>query len=488
MTILVIDIGTTGLRAALIDESGAINTSAYRHCAPTSPAPGLVEFDASMMWQTALEACRQVLSESPSPIIAVGIANQRASTVVWDSTTGTPLGPALGWQDLRTVVDCMTLRAEHGLAFAPNQTATKAAWMLRTCLADASADVRSNVRVGTIDSWIAWNLTDRTHFVTDHTNAAVTGLTTPDGLNWRDDVLSILGIEPHQLPTIVSSRGTVGPATALPGAPLLTALIGDQQASLLGQGCVTPGRTKITFGSGGMLDLFVGSTPPSQSTRSTHGTFPIVAHSDDSSVFYGIEAVMLAAGTNIEWLVHDMQLAPDAASTETIAATVPSTDGVVFVPAPLGLGTPHWDYGARGTLLGVTRGTTRGHIVRAVLEGVAHRGVDLVEAAEADSDLTIDALHIDGGMSRNRVFVHALANAAQRVVHVAPVTEATTLGAAMLAGTSAGVWGSLNEASSGLKPSWSCEPDGARGVSRDEWAEAIGRARGWIPDLSALDF
>jgi glycerol kinase len=237
-----------------------------------------------------------------------------------------------------------------------------------------------------------------------------------------------------------------------------------------------------------MLDLFMGSTPPSESTRSTHGTFPIVAHSDDSSVFYGIEAVMLAAGTNIEWLVHDMQLAPDAASTETIAATVPSTDGVVFVPAPLGLGTPHWDYGARGTLLGVTRGTTRGHIVRAVLEGVAHRGVDLVEAAEADSDLTIDALHIDGGMSRNRVFVHALANAAQRVVHVAPVTEATTLGAAMLAGTSAGVWGSLNEASSGLKPSWSCEPDGARGVSRDEWAEAIGRARGWIPDLSALDF
>jgi glycerol kinase len=382
----------------------------------------------------------------------------------------------------------MTLRAEHGLAFAPNQTATKAAWMLRTYLADASADERSKVRVGTIDSWIAWNLTDRTHFVTDHTNAAVTGLTTPDGLNWRDDVLSILGIEPHQLPTIVSSRGTVGPATALPGAPLLAALIGDQQASLVGQGCVTSGRTKITFGSGGMLDLFMGSTPPSESTRSTHGTFPIVAHSDDSSVFYGIEAVMLAAGTNIEWLVHDMQLAPDAASTETIAATVPSTDGVVFVPAPLGLGTPHWDYGARGTLLGVTRGTTRGHIVRAVLEGVAHRGVDLVEAAEADSDLTIDALHIDGGMSRNRVFVHALANAAQRVVHVAPVTEATTLGAAMLAGTSAGVWGSLNEASSGLKPSWSCEPDGARGVSRDEWAEAIGRARGWIPDLSALDF
>jgi glycerol kinase len=488
VTILVIDIGTTGLRTALIDGSGTIIASVYRHCAPTSPAPGLVEFDASTMWQTTLEACRQVLSESPTPIVAVGIANQRASTVVWNCTTGKPLGPALGWQDLRTIVDCMTLRAEHGLVFAPNQTATKAAWMFRTYLADATSEERSNVRVGTIDSWIAWNLTDGEHFVTDHTNAAVTGLTTPNGLTWRDDVLSLLGIDRHQLPTIVSSRGTVGPATALPGAPLLTALVGDQQASLIGQGCVTSGRTKVTFGSGGMLDAFVGSTPPSQSTRSSHGTFPIVAHSDDTAVFYGIEAVMLAAGTNIEWLVHDMQLVPDAASTEALAATVASTDGVVFVPAPLGLGTPHWDYGARGTLLGVTRGTTRAHIVRAVLEGVAHRGVDLVEAAEADSGLAIDALHIDGGMSRNRVFVQALADAAQRVVHVAPVTEATTLGAAFLAGTSAGVWGSLNEASTRLTPSWSCEPAGTGGVSRDEWAEAIRRARGWIPDLSALDF
>ena len=488
MTVLVIDIGTTGLRAALVDEYGTIEASAYRHCAPTSPAPGLVEFDAVTMWQATLEACRQVLGDSTTPIVAVGIANQRASTVAWNATTGKPLGPALGWQDLRTIVDCITLRAEHGLAFAPNQTATKAAWMLRTYLADASPEERSNVRIGTIDSWIAWNLSEGAHFVTDHTNAAVTGLTTPDGLSWRDDVLSILGIEPHQLPTIVPSRGAIGAAPALPGAPLLTALVGDQQASLVGQGCVTPGRTKITFGSGGMLDLFVGPTPPSQSARSSHGTFPIVAHSDATTIFYGTESVMLAAGTNIEWLVHDMQLVPDAASTEALAATVPSTDGVVFVPAPLGLGTPHWDYGARGTLLGVTRGTTRAHIVRAVLEGVAHRGVDLVEAAEADSGLHIDALHIDGGMSRNRVFVQALADAAQRVVHVAPVTEATTLGAAFLAGTSAGVWGSLNEACAGLKPSWSCEPTSNGGVSRDAWGEAIGRARGWIPDLSALDF
>lgn len=488
MTVLVIDIGTTGLRAAIVDGHGNIVANVYKHCAPNSPAPGLVEFDASIMWQTTLEACRQVLSESQTLVTAVGIANQRASTVVWDSNSALPLGPSLGWQDLRTIVDCMTLRAEHGLAFAPNQTATKAAWMLRAYLGDRSAEERADVRIGTIDSWIAWNLTGGTHFVTDHTNAAVTGLTTADGLSWRDDVLSTLGIERQQLPTIVPSCGHIGPATALPGAPRLAALIGDQQASLVGQGCISPGRAKITFGTGGMLDLFVGNTPPSQSVRSENGTFPIVAHSSESSVFYGTEAVMLAAGTNVEWLVHDMQLVPDAASTESLAATVPSTDGVVFVPALLGLGTPHWDYGARGTLLGATRGTTRAHIVRAVLEGVAHRGVDLVDAAAADSGLSIDELHIDGGMSRNRVFVQALADAAHRVVHVARVTEATTLGAAFLAGTSAGVWGSLDEASSGLRPSWSCEPTGSGSVSRDQWAEAIGRTRGWIPDLSALDF
>ena len=488
MTILVIDIGTTGLRAALVDEGGHITSHAYRHCAPSSPAPGLVEFDAMTMWKSTLDACEQLLSAASSPVTAVGVANQRASTVMWDATTGEPIGPSLGWQDLRTIVDCMMLRAEHGLAFAPNQTATKASWMARTYLGGGSTRHLADIRIGTIDTWIAWKLTEGVHHVTDHTNAAVTGLTTSDGKEWRDDILTILGIERHQLPEIVTSRGSIGLVTALPGAPMLHALIGDQQASLVGQGCVSAGRAKITFGSGGMLDLFVGDSPPSQSARSTHGTFPIVAHSHDSNVHYGTEAVMLAAGTNIEWLVHDMQLVPDAASTEAIAATVDSTEGVVFVPALLGLGTPHWDYGARGTLLGATRGTTRAHVVRAVLEGVAHRGVDLVEAAEADSGLDIGELHIDGGMSRNRVFVQSLADAANRIVHVAPVTEATTLGAAFLAGTSAGVWASLEEASSASVPSWTCEPSGKAGVSRAQWTEALSRAGGWIPDLSALDF
>ena len=488
MTILVIDIGTTGLRAALVDENGTITAHAYRHCAPSSPTPGLVEFDAMHMWNATLDACEQVLGETTSPVVAVGVANQRASTVMWDAATGIPVGPSLGWQDLRTIVDCMTLRAEHGLAFAPNQTATKAAWMSRTYLTNESAQSSTDIRIGTIDSWIAWKLTNGAHHVTDHSNAAVTGLTTADARQWRDDILVTLGIAREQLPTIVPSRGLIGEATALPGAPVLAALVGDQQASLVGQGCVSPGRTKITFGSGGMLDLFVGDAPPAQSARSTHGTFPIVAHSHDSTIHYGTEAVMLAAGTNVEWLVHDMQLAPDAASTESIAASVDSTDGVVFVPALLGLGTPHWDYGARGMLLGATRGTTRAHVVRAVLEGVAHRGVDLVDAAEADSGLSIDELHIDGGMSRNRVFVQSLADAAGRIVHVAPVTEATTLGAAFLAGTNQGVWSSLEAAGSGSAPSWSCEPRGAAGVSRAQWAEAISRARGWIPDLSALDF
>jgi glycerol kinase len=288
------------------------------------------------------------------------------------------------------------------------------------------------------------------------------------------------------LPAVVDSSGIVGEATALPGAPPIAALVGDQQASLVGQGCVTPGRAKITFGTGGMLDMCRGPEPPGSAARGEHGTFPIVAWSRRGSLTWGVEAIMLSAGTNVEWLRDDLGLIETSSDSHDVAATVEGSDGAVYVPALLGLGTPAWDYGARGTLLGITRGTTRAHIVRAVLEGVAHRGADLVAAAEADTGLTIDTLRVDGGMSVNPTFTQALANAAGRPVEVSPVVEATTIGAAFLAGLATDVWDDISDAEQTWTPARVVEP-GDR-LDRETWSRAVDRARGWIPELSALDF
>lgn len=487
MSVLVIDVGTSGLRAAVVTAQSTVASVHYEEFAPQSPAPGMVEFDARAMATAVLRVANAALAES-GPVSSVGITNQRASTIVWRRSTGEPLGPAIGWQDLRTVFDCIMAKANHGLALAPNQTATKAAWMLANYITDADLRSSDDICIGTVDAWIAWTLTEGASFVTDHTNAGVTGLTTPDATQWRQESLDALGISWQQLPTIVPTCSYVGDAVALPGAPPIHALVGDQQASLVGQGCIVEGRTKITFGTGGMLNVFTGQRAPSRAERASSGTFPIVAFSTSHVINYGTEAIMLSAGTNIEWLRDDMQLVASAAETHDVASSVSTSDGVVYVPALLGLGTPHWDYGARGTLLGITRGTTRAHIVRAVLEGVAHRGADLVDAAEQDSRLSIDELRIDGGMSRNPTFVQSLADATQRPVRVSPVTEATTLGAGFLAGVGVGLWSSLADATDAVTPADIVRPLGEPAVSRQQWAEAVSRAQAWIPDLSALDF
>ena len=473
MSILVIDVGTSGLRAAVVRPTGNVEHLFYESLAPNSPVPGLVEFDATAMRDAVLRVANASLGAA-GKVDAVGITNQRASCVAWDKNTGIPIGPALGWQDLRTVIECITARAEHGLYLAPNQTATKASWMLKNYAITSAA----SLCIGTVDTWVAFVLSQGQLFVTDDTNAAVTGLWTLQEQTWSPRILDIFGIDIEMMPTIVRSSGEVGNATALPGAPPIASLIGDQQASLVGQGCITPGKTKITFGTGGMLDTVTGTTPPTENRRSSGGTFPIVAFSDASGITWGAEAIMLSAGTNIEWLCSDMQLIDTPQQSHDVASQVETTDGVVYVPALLGLGTPKWDYGARGTLIGITRGTTRAHVVRAVLEGIAHRG--------ADSGLPIESLRIDGGMSKNPTFVQALANASQRPVEVSPVTEATTLGAAFLAGVAVGTWNSLEEACSTWKPASVVEPSSV--LNRAQWNQAVERAGGWIPELSGLDF
>ena len=476
--VLVIDVGTSSVRAAIVDGDARIVSEHREPLLPDSPAPGLVEFDASAMARVALDLARGALDNGP--VDAVGIANQRASAIVWDRATGEPVAPGIGWQDLRTVGRCLELRP-MGLRVAPNSSATKFESIL-----DATDNERSReLCLGTVESWIAWTLSDGALHVTDGTNAAITGLRTANNASWNAEALDTLRIAEASLPAVVDSSGVVGEATALSGAPPIAGLIGDQQASLLGQGCVRPNDAKVTFGTGGMLDVVLGPRP-SFTQQGDAGTFPIVTRRDGGSDTWGLEAVMLSAGTAVEWLRDDLGLVASAEESAAVASACSDTGDVWFVPALLGLGTPTWDLGARGSLVGLTRGTERAHVVRAVLEGVAHRGVDLLEAAEADAGVHIEVLRVDGGMSANAVFVQALADAAQRPIEVSPVREATALGAAFAAGRAVGIWTTDDEIAATWSPAERVEPRGQS--NRPRWKEAVERAQRWIPELSALEF
>lgn len=482
MSILVIDVGTSGIRAVIVRPDGTTDHEQHVEVLPSTPHPGLVEFDPSTLAQTALGLAERVRSLA-GPVDAVGVADQRASTVAWHARTGEPIGPGIGWQDLRTVGRCLELRAQ-GLAVAPNQTATKAEWLVQFA-ADAGIDA-DDVRIGTVDSWLAWHLTGGRRHVTDATNALVTGLYDVAGGRWDEALLERLGIPGGALPEVVDTTGHID-ATDLEGAPPLTALVGDQQASLIGQGCIAPGLAKITFGTGGMLDVCLGDLP---GPAPTEGTFPVIAWRDADRTVWGREAVMLSAGTAVEWLRDGLQLIESAEQSETVAASVPDAGGVTFVPSLSGTGTPDWDHGARGLLLGATRGTTRAHVVRAVLEGVAQRGADLVDATEADTAQAIGALRVDGGMSRNGVFVQALADATGHTIEVSSQREATALGAGFLAGTAVGTWTSLADAVASRVAGTSVEPAidrERRHAARAQFIEARRRAGGWIPELSSLD-
>ncbi len=481
MSVLVVDVGTSSVRAAIVEADASIGHEQLRPLLPDSPAPGLVEFDAARLAGTVLDAATATLAAYGRAVDGVGITDQRGSSIVWDRATGAPIGPAIGWQDLRTIGMCLEQQA-NGFRFAPNVSATKVAYLLDTFDPDRSRDLC----FGTVDSYVAWILSEGAVHVTDASNAAITGLLRGDGSGWYPGALEALRIPPSLMPTVVDSCGAIGSATALAGSPPITALVGDQQASLLGQACVRPGPAKITFGTGAMLDMVLGPDRPTFETRGGGGTFPIIAWRVGGSDTWGLEAIMLAAGTNVEWLREDLGIIASSDESHEVAQQCSDSGGVVFVPALLGLGTPQWDFGARGTVLGLTRGSGRPELVRAVLEGVAQSGADLVEAAETDAGRSIDVLRIDGGMSRNPTFVQALADAARKPVEVSPVKEATTLGAGFLAGIAVGLWPDLDALDDTWKPLTRYEP--GEPLDRDAWRRAIERARRWIPELSTVDF
>jgi len=478
--ILVVDVGTSSVRAAVVDADARIVTEHREPSLPSSPMPGLVEFDATAIAEAVLRVAHAAL-DAAGDVAAVGIANQRGSAIVWDRATGTPVAPGLGWQDLRTVGRCLELQGSD-IWLGPNHSATK----LETLLDGADPERAGDLCVGTVDSWVIWTLSNGALHFSDSTNAQITGLRATENGSWDERVLDTLRISERSLPAVIDSSGTVGPATALPGAPPITGVLGDQQASLLGQGCVRAGDAKITFGTGGMLDVVLGADRPALGLRGDAGTFPLVTRRVEGTDMWGLEAVMLSAGTNVEWLRDDLGLVASAEDADAVAASCADSGDVWFVPALLGLGTPHWDFGARGTLVGLTRGTDRAHVVRAVLEGVAHRGADLVEAAEADSSHTIATVRVDGGMTANTVFVQALADATQRPIEVSPVREATALGAAFAAGAEIGWWATDDDIAATWSPGARVEP--GRPLDRDRWRDAVARAEKWIPDLSAVSF
>jgi glycerol kinase len=496
MSILVIDVGTSSVRAALVGSDSSVTRVSRRPLPPDVPMAGLVEFDPAAMWAAALSAAEETLAgagaaagaggrddrgDRDDRVQAVGVTTQRASTVAWNARTGEPIGPGLGWQDLRTVGACLEMQAK-GFRFSPSESATKFAWHVQQAGAAGS-----DLRLGTVDSWIAWNLTGRERHITDATNAGVTGVYSVAGGGWRTEALEALGLAPESLPEIVDSTGQLGVASALPGSLPLCCLVGDQQASLVGQGCTEPGLAKITFGTGGMLDVCLGEKGPEQGERTAQGCFPIVAWRRDGRITWGSEAIMLAAGTAVDWLVEDLGILANPAESEVVAASCETTDGVVMVPALLGYGTPQWDFGARGALFGLTRGSTRAHVVRAVLEGIAHSGADLLEATESDTGLTIERLRVDGGMSANRLFVQALADACGRPIEVSRELEATTLGAGYLAGIATGMWSGTAEIARAWTPKETVEPSG-RDAGRELWRRAVRRAGQWYPELSAISF
>jgi glycerol kinase len=477
---LAIDVGTASVRTALVDEHGTVSHARQRPLSIASPAPGEVELDPAEIGRAALELATDTLIDGGGCDV-VGVTNQRATTILFDPTTSTAVGPALGWQDLRTVIDCLVLQGE-GLRVAPNQSATKLRWLLGN-----AGRPTAGLRMATVETWVTFLLTRGRTFITDHSNAAVTGLVGADPRRWDEGVLATLDVNVDALATIVDTMGEHGMASALPGSPPVTALVGDQPASLYGQCCVRHGA-KITFGTGAMLDLVRGPEGPGTMNRFESGCFPVVVASRGGEVTWGVEGIVLSAGACVEWL-RDLGVISDPSECDGLAFSV-ERDGVTFVPALSGLGTPWWDFGARGGFFGLTRGTTRAHLVRAVLAGVAERGADLVEAARAETGLGLDEIRVDGGMSASRFLLQQLTDATGSRVALSSEREATTRGAGLMALVSAGHLSAADV--EGLwRPAEVFTPrttDAERDTRRDEWRSNVERVRRTIPELSAIAF
>lgn len=478
--LLALDQGTTSSRALLFDEAGNELAMAQRELHPVFPHPGWVEHDPEEIWTTQITVAAECLAKVPGvEVRAIGITNQRETTIVWDRATGTPIANAIVWQDRRTAPLCDALReheplvrARTGLVLDAYFSGTKLRWLLDHT--NASGDLA----FGTVDSWLIWRLTGGRAHITDVTNASRTMLFDIHRREWDDDLLDLLRIPRTMLPKVCASSGIVAEtATGLPipaGIPI-AGIAGDQQAALFAQRCTHPGMVKNTYGTGSFIVMNTGG----EAVASSHGLLSTIACGERQ---YALEGSIFVTGAAIQWLRDRLGIIHTAAEVEALATSVEDTNGVVFVPAFTGLGTPHWDGYARGVIAGLTLGASAAHLARAALESIALQTVDVLKAMQADSGITLRELRVDGGATVNDLLMQMQADLAGIPVIRARRPEATALGAAYLAGLAVGFWRSEDEIDAQWTAERTFEPrmsHDARAAKIAEWHRGVDRAKGW---------
>jgi glycerol kinase len=453
-SVLAIDQGTTGSTALVVADDGRILARAYSEFTQHFPRPGWVEHDPEELWTVTLAVAQEAVREAGETPAAVGITNQRETVVAWDRATGRPLHRALVWQDRRTAERCRELQAELGDAYVAEHTglvwdpyfsATKAEWLLANVPEVRAAAGAGTLALGTIDAWLVYRLTAGAHLATDHSNASRTLLYNLAARDWDADLLARFGVPRDALPAIVRSSEVVGEtaASVVGFAAPIAGIAGDQQAALFGQGCWHPGDAKCTYGTGAFLLMMIGeelAEPPAPS-----GVLTTAACTANGDVGYALEGSIFIAGAAIQWLRDGLQLVEHASETEALARSIDDTGGVYFVPALVGLGAPHWESEARGTIVGLTRGTGRAHVVRAALESMAYGTREVLDRMHDVSGVDLTALKVDGGAAANDWLMQFQADALGVAVSRPDVVESTAMGAAGLAGLAAGVWSSAED-------------------------------------------
>jgi glycerol kinase len=488
--VLALDQGTTSSRALVFDERGAVRGLAQQEIKQIYPEPGRVEHDPTEIWATQSGVMVEALAKAGltgGDVAALGITNQRETTLLWERATGRPLANAIVWQDRRTAPLCDALRAagheatftaKTGLVLDPYFSGTKLRWLLDNVPLARKRAERGELAFGTIDTWLLWNLTKGGVHATDPSNASRTLLYDIHSGTWDDELLSLLEVPREVLPRVVPSSGVVGTAS-LGGTPVpIAGIAGDQQAALFGQACDQPGLAKNTYGTGCFLLLNTGA----QAVASRNRLLTTVAWDLGTGRTYALEGSVFIGGAAVQWLRDGLKLIRKASDVESLAASEKDNGGVYFVPAFTGLGAPHWDAYARGAMFGLTRGSTSGHLARAVLESIAFQSADVLRAMEKDAGLTLTELRVDGGATANELLMQFQADLLGVDVVKPEVSETTALGAAYLAGLAVGTWKDAEE----IRANWRIARRFEPAMSRDRaaelrvaWERAVARAKGW---------
>jgi glycerol kinase len=477
--VLALDVGTTGVRALLVDSAGRVAAQRYQEVLPLHPGPGLVEHDTEATYAAALAALRAAAAEAHgAPVRGLGITTQRGTAVVWERASSRAVHAAISWQDARTNQRCMDLLAE-GILVVPLTAASKIEWILDRVDPERRAAASGRLCCGTLDAWIAHRLSGGEVFATDHSNGSCSGFYDLAEPSWQTPVLRALRVPEASLPRLVDSSGVLGTVashTELPSMPI-AALIGDQQAAMMGELCVAPGSMKVTYGTAAMLDLNTGD----EAVWSAAGAYPLVLWQRDGRRTLCLEGTAITAGAAVTWLRDGLGLVASPGDADTLAAAVPDAGGVWAVPAFQGLGTPYMDTTARAVIGGLSRASTRAHVVRALLEGIAWRCREAFDALAAASPHARPArLRADGGAARSDVLLQAQADALGIPVERAPVLEAAAVGAAYLAGLATGVWASTAALETAWRPARVFEPslaEAERETRFARWRAHVAAAR-----------